>query len=109
MFQHVSDRIFGATVDWSNDYAMSMRLYDLVERHHLTPVARACLLLNIHGGDPPSAQTLDLFERPTPACLNTAAIRARALPLLFHLRVDRLTGTVSTDQGTPGRYHPLAG
>ncbi len=105
--QHGSDAIFGPRVDWRNDYAMSERVYDLIVAHRLTAVPRACLLLNIHGGDPPSAQTMDVFERPTKLCLGDAAASAKRIPDLFAMRVDRDTGRVETDARSPGRFHAL--
>ncbi len=106
-FQRVADAMFGPRVDWHSDYAMSERIYDLIVSHRLTPVARACLLLNIHGGDPPSAQTMDVFERPTKRCMGDAAATAKRIPDLFAMRVDRDTGRVATDAGTPGVFHTL--
>ena len=105
--QRASDAIFGPRVDWRSDYAMSERVYDLIVAHRLTAVPRACLLLNIHGGDPPSAQTMDVFERPTKACMGDAAARAERIPDLFAMRVDRDRGRVETDAGTPGLFHAL--
>ncbi len=106
-FQAFSDRLFGAPINWSSDYAMSVHLYDMIERQHLTDVPKACLLLNIHGGDPPRATTLDVYERPTQACLGPAHSAIRVLPRLFQLRVDRTAGRVESDSGTPGVFRPL--
>lgn len=106
-FQRVSDQVFGPRLDWHNDYAMSGRLYDLIVRRRLTDVPRACLLLNIHGADPASATHLDVFERPTAACMGPDAGKLHTLPRLFGLLVDRDDGTVATDSGTPGRFHAL--
>ncbi len=106
-FDRLTDQYWGARINWHSDYAMSEHLYDLVARRHLTDAPRACLLLNIHGEDPPSATNLDMFERPTPACMGPDAARLHALPRLFGLRVDRDDGTVVTDSGTPGRFHTL--
>ena len=106
-FQQATDMLFGPRVDWRNDYAMSERVYDLIVSHRLTAVPRSCLLLNIHGGDPPSAQTMDVFERPTKACIGDAAATAKRIPDLFAMRVDRDTGRVETDQGSPGLFHAL--
>ena len=106
-FQRVTDGFFAPRIDWHSDYAMSERLYDLVVRRRLTDVPRACLLLNIHGEDPPTATNLDVFERPTPACMGADAGKLHTLPRIFGLRVDRDAGLVATDAGTPGRFHPL--
>ncbi len=106
-FQRVSDGIFGPRIDWRSDYQVSEHLYDLIVRRHLTDVSRACLLLIIRGEDPPEAQRFDVFERPTKACMGPDAATLHAMPRLFGLRVDRDTGTVVTDSGTPGRFHPL--
>ena len=106
-FQRVSDDLFGPRIDWHNDYAMSEYLYDRIVRRGLTGVGRACLLLNIHGEDPPRSTGIDVFERPTPACMGPEARKLHLLPRLFGLRVDRDAGLVATDAGTPGRYHPL--
>ena len=106
-FQRLSDEMFGARVNWLNDYAMSTHLYDVIVERHLTDVKRACLLLNIHGNDPPSATTIDVFERPTQACMGPAHDSVRVLPRLFELRVDRTQGRVETDQGS-GVFHPLS-
>jgi hypothetical protein len=102
-----SDRLFGAPINWQNDYAMSNRLYDLIVSHQLTDVRRACLLLNIHGNDPASATTMDVFERPTEACMGPAHDTVRLLPKLFEMRVNRLTGRVESDSGTPGVFRVL--
>ena len=106
-FHRVTDQLLGPRTDWHSDYAMSERLYDLIVTRRLTDVKRACLLLNIHGEDPPAATRLDVFERPTPACMGADARTLHALPRLFGLRVDRDEGLVETDAGTPGQYHPL--
>lgn len=106
-FQDLSDRVFGARIDWASDYRMTDYLYGLIERHHLAGVPRACLLLNIHGGDPADATHLDVYERPTAPCLGARHDEVRFLPRLFGLLVDRTRGHVLTDQGSPGRYHPL--
>lgn len=102
-----SDRLFRSQIDWHNDYAMVMRLEDMIVDRHLTNVTRPCLLMNIHGGDPPDATAIDVYERPTAACMGDAGKKLRVLPRLFGLRVDRDTGTVATDAGTPERFHPL--
>ena len=99
-----SDRLFGAPINWQNDYAMSNRLYDMIVARELTDVPRACLLLNIHGNDPPSATTMDVFERPTETCMGPSHGSVRVLPKLFEMRVNRLTGRVESDSGTPGVY-----
>ena len=106
-FNRLTDQYFGSRIDWHNDYAMSEHLYDLVVRRRLTDAPRACLLLNIHGEDPPSATNLDMFERPTPACMGPDAGKQHTLPRLFGLRVDRDDGTIVTDSGTPNQFHPL--
>ncbi len=106
-FQRLSDRVFGTPVNWMNDYAMSTHLYDVIVERHLTDVPRACLLLNIHGNDPANATTLDVFERPTAACMGPAHNSVRVLPRLFQLRVDRTAGRVESDSGSPGVFHPL--
>lgn len=106
-FERLTDQFLGARINWHSDYAMSEHLYDLIVRRHLTDTPRACLLLNIHGEDPPSATNLDVYERPTPSCMGPDAARLHTLPRLFGLRVDRDDGTVATDSGTPGRFHPL--
>ena len=105
--RRVTDGLFAPAVNWHSDYAMSERLYDLLVRRRLTDVPRACLLLNIHGEDPPAATHLDVFERPTPACMGPDARGLHALPRMFGLLVDRDAGEVATDAGTPGRFHPL--
>ena len=106
-FQRLTEGLFAPGIDWHSDYAMSERLYDLIVRRHLTDVPRACLLLNIHGQDPASATNLDVFERPTAACMGPDAGKLHLLPRLFGLRVDRDRGTVVSDSGTPGRFHAL--
>ncbi len=106
-FQSWSDRLFGAPVNWQNDYSMTTHLYDVIAARHLTGVPKACLLLNIHGNDPPNATTMDVFERPTEACLGPAHDSVRVLPRLFELRVDRTTGRVETDSGQVGVFRPL--
>ena len=106
-FQRLSDRLFGAPVNWLNDYAMSTHLYDMIAQSRLTNVPKACLLLNIHGGDPPNATTMDVFERPTQACMGPSHGSVRVLPRLFELRVDRTNGRVETDSGSPGVFRPL--
>ena len=105
--QRASDALFGPRVDWHNDYSMSLRLYDLIVSRHLSDVPRACLLLNIHGGDPADRQTLDVFERPTHACMGDRAAALKVLPRLFILHVDRDTGAVDADNGSPGQFHPV--
>ncbi len=106
-FERASDAIFGPRTDWHNDYAMSERIYDLVVSRHLTTVPRPCLLLDIHGGDPPEAQTMDVLERPTRACMGNEAAAIKRIPRLFAMRVDRNTGRVETDQGSAGLFHAL--
>lgn len=106
-FKRMTDQLLGARIDWHSDYAMSNHLYDLIVERHLTNVSRPCLLLNIHGGDPPDATNLDVYKRPTEACMGAASKQLRLLPRLFGLRVDRDAGTVETDAGTPDHYHPL--
>ena len=105
--QRLSDQIFGTPINWQSDYAMTTHLYDMIERDHLTDVAKSCLLINIHGNDPPNATTMDVFERPTQACMGAAHNAVRVLPRLFELRVDRTAGTVETDRGSSGVFHPL--
>ena len=106
-FQRLSDRLFGAPVNWMNDYSMSTHLYDMIASSHVTDVPKACLLLNIHGGDPANATVMDVFERPTEACMGPSHDSVRVLPRLFQLRVDRTTGRVQSDSGTPGVFRPL--
>ena len=106
-FERMTGQLFGGRVNWHSDYAMSEHLYDQIVRHRLTDAPRACLLLNIHGEDPPDATNLDVFERPTPACMGADAGKLHALPRLFGLRVDRDSGTVVTDSGTPNHFHAL--
>ena len=106
-FRSLSDRVFGAPVDWQNDYSMTTHLYDLIAARHLTDVPKACLLLNIHGNDPLNATTMDVFERPTEACMGPAHNSVRVLPRLFEVRVDRIAGRAETDSGSPGAFRPL--
>ena len=97
-------RIFPPRIDWNNDYSVVEHLRGQVVSDGLTHDAPDCLLFIINGNDPAEAQRIQVMEKHTGACPGTRG----QLPLLFTLRVDRPAGTVQTDKGSPGQFHPLA-
>ncbi len=96
-------RVFPQRIDWNNDYAVVEHLRDRVVRDGLTHDARECLLFIINGNDPPGAQRIRVMEKHNAGCPGPRG----ELPRLFTLRVDRPDGTVQSDQGSPGQFHPL--
>jgi len=97
-------RIAPPRVDWSNDYATVEHLRVDVVRRGLAKLPKQCLLFIINGNDPPTAQRMQVMQKPGQGCPATHG----QLPRLFTLRVDRTHGTVETDAGSPGNFHPLA-
>ena len=96
-------QVFPPRLNWSNDYSVVEHLRAEVTSDGLTHDAPDCLLFIIDGNDPPQAQRIRVMEKHNAACPGTPD----QLPRLFTLRVDRAAGTVQTDAGSPGRYHPL--
>ena len=106
-FTALTDRVFGPRIDWMNDYQTTTHLYDVIARRGLADVPKSCLLIIVDGTTPPQATKMGVYERPTKACMGTVPAPLHRLPHLFDLLVDRTAGQVQTDQGSPGRFHPL--
>ena len=103
LLDQLQRRIFPPRVNWNNDYSVVEHLRTRVTRDGLTHDAPDCLLFIINGNDPPDAQRIRVMEKHNASCPGTPG----ELPRLFTLRVDRAAGSVQTDQGSPGQYHPL--
>ena len=97
-------RIFPPPVHWASDYSVVEHLRGQVIARGLTHDAPDCLLFIINGNDPPEAQHIRVMEKHNAACPGTPG----ELPRLFTLLVDRGAGSVQSDDGSPGRFHPLA-
>lgn len=96
-------RLFPPRVDWKNDYSVAQYLRDRVVDSGLTTDSKDCLLFIINGNDPLDAQRFRVVEKSTGKCPGP---RGKLLQL-FTLRIDRNAGTVQTDNGSPGMFHPL--
>ena len=103
LLDQLTRRVFPSSVRWNNDYSVVEHLRAQVTRDGSTHDAKDCLLFIINGNDPPDAQRIRVMEKHNSKCPGTPG----ELPLLFTLRVDRTTGTVQSDQGSPGQFHAL--
>ncbi|WP_240759251.1 hypothetical protein [Lichenicoccus roseus] len=101
----LQSRFFPDPVNWHNDYSTVEHLRSQVVSDGLTHDRKDCLLFIINGNDAPSSQRFQVMEKHSGTCPGQRG----QLPLLFTLRVDRDHGVVETDQGSPGRFHPMPG
>lgn len=97
------DKVQFDRLAWFDNTKLVQHLRTVASHRGLTALPGKCLIPLVHGDDPPTATRIDFMQRGASGCPGPSNRFER----LFTIIANRTARTLSTDAGSPGRFHSL--